>query len=201
MPKVLAAFIARGIGAVYETSGPGEEEELAVPRDSKWRDHDCRRRRRWNLWPYCERDFRSATPCRLAVVPSGTGNDFAKNARSEPVHSGSGCRSRSAQKATRIDVGLLTDTASEQLRIWIRSLPFSRRAIAFVFSRGTRFTSTQPWGQLFTYRGIEVSANGVPNVKRGECSWLPSRTGARRGRFQDCSTCFHTRRLARRVLL
>jgi len=164
MPKWLAAFIARGIGAVYETSGPARRGARG-PRDSKWRDHDCRRRRDGTCGRIANAILRSATPCRLAVVPSGTGMTLRKTL--------------GVSRYTPDQVADLVVRRERRELMWVADghcflnscgfgfdPPFSRRAIAFVFSRG-RGLHLLSLGQLFTYRGIEVSANGVPNVKRG----------------------------------
>jgi diacylglycerol kinase (ATP) len=167
LPKVLEAFSARGIGAAYETSGPGEEEELAVRAIQNGvttivavgGDGTCGR--------IANAILRSATPCRLAVVPTGTGNDFAKTlgvSRYTPEQVASLVVRR---EATRIDVGVADGN------YFLNSCGFGFDASVLEASNRVRFLKGDAvyiyaaLGQLFTYRGIEVSANGAPGVKGG----------------------------------
>jgi diacylglycerol kinase (ATP) len=167
LPKVLAAFSARGIGAAYETSGPGEEEELAARAIQNGLttivaaggDGTCGR--------IANAILHSATSCRLAVVPTGTGNDFAKTlgvSRYTPEQVASLVV---RGESTRIDVGVADG------HYFLNSCGFGFDASVLEASNRVRFLKGDAvyiysaLGQLFTYRGIEVSANGVPGVKRG----------------------------------
>ena len=166
-PKVRAAFSARGIGTAYETSAPGEEEELAARAIRAGAttivavggDGTCGR--------IANAILRSNTSCRLAVVPTGTGNDFAKTlgvARYGPeqvadlVVRG---------ESTPIDVGL-----ADGYR-FLNSCGFGFDASVLEASNRVRFLKGDAvyiysaLRQLFTYRGMEVSANGAPGVNRG----------------------------------
>jgi len=167
LPKVLAAFSARGIEAAYETSGPGEEEDLAVRAIQNGvttivavgSDGTCGR--------IANAILRSATPCRLAVVPTGTGNDFAKTLGVSRYTPDQVADLVVRGEATRIDVGVADG------HYFLNSCGFGFDASVLEASNRVHFLKGDAvyiysaLGKLFTYRGIEVSANGVPGVRRG----------------------------------
>ena len=167
LPRVRAAFSARGIGAAYETSSPGEEEDLAARAlragvttiVAVGGDGTCGR--------IANAILRSAAQCRLAVVPSGTGNDFAKTLGVNRYTPEQVADLVMRGKATRIDLGLADG------HYFLNSCGFGFDASVLEASNRVRFLKGDAvyiysaLGQLFTYRGIEVSANGVPGVKRG----------------------------------
>ena len=167
LPFVRSAFAARGIDIVYETMAPGDEETLAeqAMRDGVQTivavggDGTCGR--------IANVILRSSAECRLCVVPTGTGNDFAKTL---------GLNRYTPEKvadlvvrgdATRIDVGLADG------HYFLNSCGFGFDASVLEASNRVRFLKGDAvyiysaLGQLFTYRGIEVSATGVPGLKRG----------------------------------
>lgn len=167
LPKVLAAFGARGIGAAYETSGPGEEEDLAVRAiqngvttivavggDGTW-------------GRIANAILRTGAECRLAVVPTGTGNDFAKTLGVNRYAPEQIADLVVRGEATRIDVGLADG------HYFLNSSGFGFDPSVLEASNRVRFLKGDAvyiysaLGQLFTYRGIEVSANGVPGVQGG----------------------------------
>jgi diacylglycerol kinase (ATP) len=167
LPKVRAAFGARGIGMMFETSAPGEEEELATRaiRDGVTTivavggDGTCGR--------IANVILRSGAECRLAVVPTGTGNDFAKTLGVNRYTAENVADLVVRGQATRIDVGLADG------HYFLNSCGFGFDASVLEASNRVRFLKGDAvyiysaLGQLITYRGIEVSANGVPGVKRG----------------------------------
>jgi diacylglycerol kinase (ATP) len=111
--------------------------------------------------------LKSGVDCLVAVLPCGTGNDFAKTL---------GVSGHTPEQVTdlivrgeetRIDVGLADG------HYFLNSCGFGFDASVLEASNRVRFLKGDAvyiysaLGQLFTYRGIEVSANGVPGVKRG----------------------------------
>ena len=165
--KVRAAFSARGIGAAYETSSPGEEQDLATHaiRDGVTTivavggDGTCGR--------IANVILRSGAECRLSVVPTGTGNDFAKTLGVNRYTPEMVADLVVRAEATRIDVGQADG------HYFLNSCGFGFDASVLEASNRVRFLKGDAvyiysaLGQLFTYRGIEVSAIGVPGVKRG----------------------------------
>jgi diacylglycerol kinase (ATP) len=167
LPFVRSAFAARGIDTVYETTAPGDEESLAeqavrdgvqtivaVGGDGTWG-------RIANVL------LRSTADCSLAVVPTGTGNDFAKTLGVNRYAPEQIADLVVRGEAKRIDVGLADG------HYFLNSCGFGFDPSVLEASNRVRFLKGDAvyiysaLGQLFTYRGIEVSANGVPGVKTG----------------------------------
>jgi len=111
--------------------------------------------------------LRSGSPCGLAVVPAGTGNDFAKTLGVERYSPEQVADLVVRGHATQIDVGLANGN------YFLNSCGFGFDASVLEASNRVRFLKGDAvyiysaLGQLFTYRGIEVSATGVPGLKRG----------------------------------
>src|SRR5258706_15578782 len=153
------------MGAVYETSGPGEEEDLAVRAIQNGvtaivavgGDGTCGR--------IANAILRSATSCRLAVVPTGTGNDFAKTLGVSRYSPDQVADLVVRREATRIDVGVADG------HYFLNSCGFGFDASVLEASNRVRFLKGDAvyiysaLSQLFGYRGIEVTANGVTDVK------------------------------------
>jgi diacylglycerol kinase (ATP) len=167
VPKVRAAFSARGIDTVFETSAPGEEEDLAARAVRAGvttivvvgGDGTCGR--------IANAILQSASRCRLAVVPTGTGNDFAKTLGVNRYKPEQVADLVVRGEATRIDVGLADGF------YFLNSCGFGFDASVLEASNRVRFLKGDAvyiysaLGQLLTYRGVEVSANGVPGMKSG----------------------------------
>jgi diacylglycerol kinase (ATP) len=109
----------------------------------------------------------SGSQCRLAVVPTGTGNDFAKTlgvSRYTPEQVADLVVRR---EATLIDVGVADG------HYFLNSCGFGFGAAVLEASNRVHFLKGDAvyiysaLSQLFGYRGIEVTANGVPDVKGG----------------------------------
>ena len=105
--------------------------------------------------------------CRLVVVPSGTGNDFAKTlgvADLRPEEIKSLMQNRTASV---IDVGLAEG------RYFLNSCGFGFDPSVLEATQRVRFLKGDAvyiysaLRQLFSYRGIDVSANGVAGVESG----------------------------------
>jgi diacylglycerol kinase (ATP) len=111
--------------------------------------------------------LRAERPCRLAVLPAGTGDDFAKTLGVEKYTPEQIAELVSSGESSRIDVGFADG------HYFLNSCGFGFDASVLEASNRVRFLKNDAvyiysaLGQLFTYRGIEVSANGVPGVKRG----------------------------------
>jgi diacylglycerol kinase (ATP) len=109
----------------------------------------------------------SGSQCRLAVVPTGTGNDFAKTLGVNRFTPEQIADLVVRGEATRIDVGVADN------HYFLNSCGFGFDASVLEASNRVRFLKGDAvyiysaLGQLFTYRGIEVSASGAPGVKRG----------------------------------
>jgi diacylglycerol kinase (ATP) len=167
LPSVRSAFAAHGIDKIYESTAPGDEERLAARavRDgiqtivAVGGDGTCGR--------VANVILKSAAKCRLAVLPAGTGNDFAKTlgvSRYTPVQVADLVAKGDAKQ---IDVGLADG------HYFLNSCGFGFDASVLEATSRVRFLKGDSvyiysaLRQLFTYRGVEVSASGAPGVKSG----------------------------------
>jgi diacylglycerol kinase (ATP) len=111
--------------------------------------------------------LRSGANCKFAVVAAGTGNDFAKTLGVNRHTPEQVADLVVRGEARRIDVGLADG------HYFLNSCGFGFDASVLEASNRVRFLKGNAvyiysaLGQLFSYRGIEVSANGLPGVKRG----------------------------------
>jgi diacylglycerol kinase (ATP) len=100
-------------------------------------------------------------------VPAGTGNDFAKTLGVNRYTPERIADLVVRGEAVRIDVGMADG------HYFLNSCGFGFDASVLEASNRVRFLKGDAvyiysaLGQLFTYRGIEVSANGMPGMKRG----------------------------------
>lgn len=167
IPRIRELFAARGVSAFVETTAAGEEETLARAAIADGvttivaigGDGTCS--------GIANAILRSGAPCRLAVIPSGTGNDFAKTlgvSRHSPemiaalVLNG---------RETRIDVGLADG------RHFLNSCGFGFDPAVLDASNRVRLLKGDAVyiysaiTKLFTYRGTHVSARGVAGIEDG----------------------------------
>jgi YegS/Rv2252/BmrU family lipid kinase len=152
---------------VRETRGPGEEERIAGSAIAEGArtiiavggDGTCSR--------VANAVLRSGVHCSLAVVPCGTGNDFAKtlgvaDRRPEQI-----AELLVTRTATSIDVGRCDSD------YFLNSCGFGFDPSVLEATQKVRFLKgdavyiLSALRQLFSYRGIEVSANGVPGIESG----------------------------------
>jgi diacylglycerol kinase (ATP) len=164
---VRSAFAAHGIHDIYESTAPGDEERLAARavRDGAQTivavggDGTCGR--------VADAILRSAANCRLAVVPAGTGNDFAKTLGVSRYAPQQVADMVARGDAKQIDVGLADG------HYFLNSCGFGFDASVLESTSRVRFLKGDAvyiysaLRQLFTYRGVEVSVSGAPGVKSG----------------------------------
>lgn len=167
LPNLCETFSARGITATYETSAPGEEEELAARAIGAGARTIVAVGGDGTCGHIANAILRSAAPCRLAVVPTGTGNDFAKMLGLAGYAPEQVADLVIRGDATPIDVGFADG------HHFLNSCGFGFDASVLEASNHVRFLRGDAvyiysaLRQLFTYRGMEVSASGVAGVKRG----------------------------------
>lgn len=107
----------------------------------------------------------SGSTCRLAVVPAGTGNDFAKMLGVSRFTALQIAEVIAADAAMRIDVGFANGC------YFLNSCGFGFDASVLEASKRVRFLKGNAvyiysaLTKLFSYRGTEVSADGVSGVK------------------------------------
>ena len=110
--------------------------------------------------------LRSQSTCRLAVVASGTGNDFAKTLGVEKYKPGQIAELMAGGKLTAIDVGFADG------HYYLNSCGFGFDPSVLDASNDVRFLKGNAvyvysaLRQLFSYPGVDVSADGVAGVKR-----------------------------------
>ena len=168
LPRVHDAFHARGITATYETAAAGDEEKLATQAiQSGLRtivavggDGTCSR--------VADAILRSGVPCRLGVVPSGTGNDFAKTLGVDEYTPEQVAELVARPGSSLIDVGLADG------RYFLNSCGFGFDASVLDashrvgFLKGNAVYVYSAVRQLFSYRGMEVSTNGIVGATHGK---------------------------------
>ena len=164
IPRIREVFYERGITEILETTTPGEEETLARTAITRGAativaiggDGTCS--------GIANGILRSAASCRLAVLPCGTGNDFAKmlgvTAYSPAMIADLVLKGRE----TRIDVGLADG------RYFLNSCGFGFDAAVLEASNNVRFLKGDAiyvyaaLRKLFTYRGARVKSRGIAGV-------------------------------------
>lgn len=110
--------------------------------------------------------LQSGRVCRLAVVPCGTGNDFAKTLGVDGCTADDIASLLERGESTQIDVGLVDGV------YFLNSCGFGFDASVLEASQRVRFLKGDAvyiysaLRQLFSYRGIDVSVRGVSDVKR-----------------------------------
>jgi diacylglycerol kinase (ATP) len=166
LPDVRAVFGARGISVAYETAAPAEEEALAARAIRAGAttivavggDGTCSH--------IANVILRERSQCRLAIVPAGTGNDFAKTLGVDGYTPEQIADLVVRGDATRIDVGFADG------QYFLNSCGFGFDASVLEASdrvrllKGDAVYIYSALRQLFTYQGIEVAASGVAGVAR-----------------------------------
>ncbi len=167
LPSLLSVFRSQGFVNVSYTSATGDEERLAqraIDEGAKTivavgGDGTCGR--------IAEAILQSRSGCRLAVVPTGTGNDFAKTLGVDGYKPEQIAELLTRGAATRIDVGWADG------HYFLNSCGFGFDASVLEASNSIRLLKGNAvymyaaLRQLFSYRGIEVRASGMSGVKRG----------------------------------
>ncbi len=168
VPHIRDVFAARGITSVIQTTAPGEEEPLALKVVTGGATTIIAVGGDGTCSGVANGILRSGMNCRLAVLPCGTGNDFAKTlgvAKHTPdviadlVLGG---------HETRIDVGHADG------RYFINSCGFGFDAAVLDASNRVRFLGGNAvyiysaLSKLFTYRGVRMSVRGAPGVEGGK---------------------------------
>ena len=165
--SLLETFRAYGLNKVFQTSARGEEERLAHRAIDEGAttivavggDGTCGR--------IADAMIRSRSRCRLAVVPTGTGNDFAKTLGVAEYEPDQIAQLVVRGRETRIDVG------SVDGHYFLNSCGFGFDAAVLEATSKVRFLKGDAvyvyaaLRELFSYPGIDVRASGVPDLKRG----------------------------------
>lgn len=166
LPRLIESFTGIGVSAFRETTSPGEEEKFA--REAIDRgittiiavggDGTCS--------GIANAILREQSQCRLAVVRAGTGNDFAKMLGVDGYTPEQVAKLMLRGDTTQIDVGHADG------RYFLNSCGFGFDASVLEASNRVRFLKGDAvyiysaLKQLFSYRGVEVSAS-VAGVRRG----------------------------------
>ena len=159
LPGIHEAFARLGVTTFYQTTAPGEEEALAqraIAAGAKiivavGGDGTCSK--------IANAILASRSGCALAVVPAGTGNDFAKTIGVEHHDAAEIAQLVAEGNAQRIDVGSIDG------RFFLNSCGFGFDASVLdasnrvKFLRGDAVYIYSALKQLFTYQGIDVAAD------------------------------------------
>ena len=165
MHDLIHIFRSRGIEKVNETTASGDEDSLAVKAIREGAativavggDGTCTR--------IADAILRSGAGCRLAVIPVGTGNDFAKTLGVDKYEPDQAADLVVHGKETRIDVGQADG------HYFLNSCGFGFDASVLEASNQVRFLKGDAvyiyaaLRQLFGYRGVDVSVSGVSGIR------------------------------------
>ena len=167
LAELHACFAEQKIGETYQTLEPGDEVVLARRALENGATTIVAVGGDGTAAGVANAILRAGSSCRLAVVPAGTGNDFAKTLGVDRYTPQQITELVLRGTSSRIDVGLAED------RYFLNSCGFGFAASVLEASNGVQFLKgnavyiSSALRQLFTYRGVEVSTN-VSNVKHGQ---------------------------------
>lgn len=167
LPDIVEAFRSVGIADVYHTSEPGEEVALATRALSASASTIVALGGDGTCSGIANAILQSRSGCSLAVIPVGTGNDFAKTLGVEKMSPEAIAELVKKTQPMLIDVGVADG------RYFLNSCGFGFDASVLEASNRVRFLKGDAVyiyaasRQLFTYRGIDVAPRGAPGVTRG----------------------------------
>ena len=167
IPRIREIFFARGITDFIETTEPGEEEALAQASIEGGTTTIVAVGGDGTCSGIANAILRSGARCSLAVLPSGTGNDFAKTLGVSDYSPEMVAELVLNGRETQIDVGLADG------RHFLNSCGFGFDAAVLDASNRVRFLRGDAVyiysaiRELFTYRGPHVSTRGVASVEDG----------------------------------
>jgi diacylglycerol kinase (ATP) len=157
IPEVRASFAALGVSQFEETRFAGDEERLAALAIEHGAETIVAVGGDGTYARIAGAILARDQPCRLAVVPCGTGNDFAKTLGVEKLSLDQIAGLVSSHSQTSIDVGRVDEL------YFLNSCGFGFDASVLESSQSVRFLKGDAvyiysaLAQLFTYRGVSVS--------------------------------------------
>lgn len=166
LPDIVRTFARVGITHILETRAIGDEERVTLAALDAGHTTIIAIGGDGTCSYIANAILRGSVPCRLAVVPAGTGNDFAKTLGVDRYTPEQVADLVVSGDATRIDVGFADG------HYFLNSCGFGFDASVLEASNRVRLLKGDAvyiysaLRQLFTYRGIEVAANGVAGVTR-----------------------------------
>ncbi len=167
IPHIREVFAARGITAFVETSVAGEEKTLALAAIDDGATTIVAVGGDGTCSGIANAILQSGAPCRLALIPYGTGNDFAKTIGVTRYTPEMIADLGLSGHETRIDVGYADG------RHFLNSCGFGFDAAVLDASNRVRILKGDAVyiysaiAKLFTYRGTNVSVRGVAGVEGG----------------------------------
>lgn len=166
LAQLRACFAGQEIGETYQTRESGDEVVLACRALENGATTIVAAGGDGTAAGVANAILRADSPCRLAVFPAGTGNDFAKTLGVDRYTPQQIANLVLNGTSSRIDVGLAED------RYFLNSCGFGFDASVLEASNRVRILKGDAvyiyaaLKQLFTYSGVEVSTN-IASVKRG----------------------------------
>lgn len=159
LPGMRQAFARRGITDFYETTTSGEEAILAQRAIAAGTEVLVSIGGDGTCSQIANAIVSSGSDCALAVVPAGTGNDFAKTLGVERYKLDQIAELVARARSARIDVGSIDG------RYFLNSCGFGfdpsvlDASNRVTFLKGDAVYIYSALKQLFTYQGLEVSAD------------------------------------------
>jgi YegS/Rv2252/BmrU family lipid kinase len=167
IPHIREVFAARGVTAFVETTIAGEEKTFAEAAIAGGATTIVAVGGDGTCSGIASGILQSSAPCRLALIPYGTGNDFAKTLGVSDYTPEMIADLVLNGRETRIDVGIADG------RHFLNSCGFGFDAAVLEASNHVRLLKGNAVyiytaiSKLFTYRGTHVSARGVTGVEDG----------------------------------
>jgi diacylglycerol kinase (ATP) len=164
LPAIRAAFSSPAVRAIRETAAPGDEDVLAADAIAHGADIIVAVGGDGTCSRIAGTIIKSGSNCRLAVVPAGTGNDFAKTL-GLTTHSPSAIAQLVlADRHVPMDVGIADG------HHFLNSCGFGFDASVLEASNKVRFLTGDAvyiysaLRQLFSYPGVGVSSTALPDA-------------------------------------
>lgn len=168
IPHIREVFAARGVTAFFETTHPGEEKTLAEAAIADGATTIVAVGGDGTCSGIANGILQSGATCRLALIPFGTGNDFAKTLGVSDHRPEKIADLVMNGRETRIDVGIADG------RHFLNSCGFGFDAAVLdasnrvSFLKGNALYIYTAITKLFTYRGTDVLVSGAAGVEDGE---------------------------------
>ncbi|HRQ79151.1 MAG TPA: diacylglycerol kinase family lipid kinase [Gemmatimonadaceae bacterium] len=165
IPRIRAAFAARGITDLVQTERPGDEARLVQEAiadgvqtivvaggDGTWGKSAVAL-------------ARAGSPARMAFVAAGTGNDFAKNLRAPATDfEAMAALVASGGVERRVDLGRVDDNWFANVAGFGFDVEVLMATQGARLLRGPAVYVTAALGQLFAFGGVAVSITGVASL-------------------------------------
>ncbi len=166
LPKLSAAFAKVGVTDMRETTGPHEERDLAYAAIADGCTTIVAVGGDGTTGNIANALLHGGRSVRLAVMPAGTGNDFAKVLGTQHIDPATMANLCVTPSDTRVDVGRVEDTYFLNCCGFGFDVAVLQELDRTKLLRGPSIYVWAALKQLFSYRGFEVSVGAAKNARR-----------------------------------